>query len=82
MRFVRGNSIDIYQQLESWYRQPGAQYLFQQESMLVDAQLDKVFGYHLLQLGLTRQQPLGWNSGINHKIYATSTTDAKQGAGL
>ncbi|MCB1856188.1 MAG: class I SAM-dependent methyltransferase [Pseudomonadales bacterium] len=31
--------------------------------------LDTAFGYHLLQLGCTRGQPLFGNSPINHRIY-------------
>jgi SAM-dependent methyltransferase len=76
MRFVRGNSIDICQQLETWFQGPGGQYLFAEETRLADSLLEQVFGYHLLQLGVTRSHPLGLECGLNHKIYA-----AAQGGG-
>jgi len=60
------------QQLETWFQGPGGQYLLAEESRLADNLLEQVFGYHLLQLGVTRCHPLGRQSGLNHKIYAAS----------
>jgi SAM-dependent methyltransferase len=68
MRFVNGNSIDICDQLESWYSKPHGQYLLAQENRLVSQQLQQVFGYHFLQVGVTRNQSLGQDSALNHKI--------------
>jgi SAM-dependent methyltransferase len=70
MRLVKGNSIDICEQLESWYEKPSGQFLLQQECTLVNQLLEHVFGFHLLQLGVTRNHPLGLDTGLNHRIYA------------
>lgn len=64
------DSSDIYQQLECWFDNPAGQYLLQREQELVDTLLEQVFGYHLLQLGVTRQHRLAQDSTLNHKIYA------------
>jgi SAM-dependent methyltransferase len=80
MRLVRGNSIDICQQLETWYQKPSGQYLLQQERKLVDELLEQVFGYHLLQLGVTRNHTLGQDAALHHHIYAGSV--AGQDVGL
>jgi len=69
MRLVKGNSIDICQQLESWYEKASGRYLLQQERTLVGQLLEQVFGFHLLQLGVTRNHPLGLDAGLNHRIY-------------
>lgn len=68
MRRVNGNSIDICDQLESWYRKPSGQYLLEQEKRLVLHQLQQVYGYHFLQIGVTRNHSLGQDSALNHKI--------------
>jgi SAM-dependent methyltransferase len=65
------DSNDICRQLECWYQKPAGRYLLEREQALVAQQLDKVFGYHLLQLGVTGNQPLGLDTALNHKIYAT-----------
>ena len=70
MPLMGADSIDICAQLESWYKKPSGQYLLQQERLLVDELLEQVFGYHQLQLGVTRNQPLGLDNAVNHKIYA------------
>jgi SAM-dependent methyltransferase len=68
MRRVNGNSIDICDQLESWYCKPYGKYLLEQENQLVSQQLQQVFGYRFLQIGVTRNQSLGQDSALNHKI--------------
>jgi SAM-dependent methyltransferase len=65
---VSGNSIDICGQLESWYSKPAGQYLPERENQLVSRQLQQVFGYHFLQIGVTRNQSLGRENALNHKI--------------
>jgi SAM-dependent methyltransferase len=68
MRRVNGNSIDICDQLESWYSKPAGQYLLKQEKSLVSQQLQQLYGYHFLQVGITRDQSLGQDSVLSHKI--------------
>ena len=63
------DSSDICQQLECWFDSPTGQYLLQQETALVADMLQQVFGYHLLQLGITRKHSLALDSAVNHKIY-------------
>jgi SAM-dependent methyltransferase len=70
MPFMGANSIAICEQLESWYAKPAGQYLLEQERLLVEELLHQVFGYHQLQLGITRNQPLGLENTLSHKIYA------------
>ncbi len=64
------DSIAICEQLESWYEKPAGQYLLGRERELVEQLLEQVFGYHQLQLGVSRKQPLGLENTLNHKIYA------------
>lgn len=71
--------IDICQQLESWYQRPARQYLLAQERKLAEKLLEQVFGYHLLQIGVTRNQPLVGDCGLNHTIYMGSTTSGQVG---
>ena len=70
MPLMEANSIVICEQLESWYEKPAGQYLLNQERKLVEQLLEQIFGYHQLQLGVTRNQPLGLENRLNHKIYA------------
>ena len=67
------DSSDICQQLECWFDNPTGQYLLQRERELVARLLEQVFGYHLLQLGITRNHGLALESKLNHKIYAAAT---------
>ncbi len=70
MGWVNGNSIYICDPLESWYDNHSGQYLLAQENALVEQQLQQVFGYHFLQIGVTRNQALGKTSPLNHKTYS------------
>lgn len=79
MRFVNGNSIDICRQLESWYERSTGQYLLAQEQALVEAHLQQIFGYHQLQLGVTRHQQIALQSPLGHKIYAASQGGGQTG---
>ena len=60
---------DILTQLESWYARENGQYLLDCTREATARLLDTSFGYHLLQLGVIRGQPLYENSPINHRIY-------------
>ena len=72
MQRMSGNSSEICRQLESWYLKPGGRYLAECEKQLVETQLQQVFGYHLLQVGITRIHPLAEDTLLNHKIYAAA----------
>ncbi|MEH6590295.1 MAG: methyltransferase domain-containing protein [Halioglobus sp.] len=61
---------DIPEQLEKWYSGANGEYLLDHLQRTLDCTLDTAFGYHLLQLGVTRGQPLFTNSPVNHRIYA------------
>jgi hypothetical protein len=64
---------DILTELESWYARENGQYLLQSTRTALQAKLDTSFGYHILQLGVIRGQPLFDASPINHRIYAAAT---------
>tara|TARA_R110002110_G_scaffold14698_1_gene67647 strand:+ start:73083 stop:73898 length:816 start_codon:yes stop_codon:yes gene_type:complete len=61
---------DIFAQLESWYDRDTGQYLLRSLRDALAERLDTTFGYHILQLGVTRGHPLYQGSPINHRIYA------------
>ena len=61
---------DIFTELESWYARENGRYLLDTTRNALTPLLDTAFGYHILQLGLTRGQPLFQDSPINHRIYA------------
>jgi SAM-dependent methyltransferase len=56
-------------ELESWYARDSGQYLLATTRTAVNRVLDTAFGYHLLQTGCSREQPLFTTSPINHRIY-------------
>lgn len=70
---------EICDRLETWYAAPRGQYLLAQEQALCDELLDSVFGYHQLQLGVTRQQRLASDSRLGHKIYANAVSGGEVG---
>ncbi|MEP5763133.1 MAG: methyltransferase domain-containing protein [Halieaceae bacterium] len=74
------NSIDICTQLETWFESPRGRHLLQQEQQLASTLLNNVFGYHQLQLGVTRNQQLAPDSQLGHKVY--SNAFAGHGVGL
>ncbi len=61
---------DILTELESWYSRPNGQYLLETLRQNIDSYLDTAFGYHILQIGVTRHHPLFEHSSVNHRIYA------------
>ncbi len=61
---------DILRQLESWYDSESGAYLLQCIRETLGDVLETSFGYHILQLGITREHPLFEGSPINHRIYA------------
>lgn len=70
---------EICDRLETWYAAPRGQYLLAQEQALSGELLDSVFGYHQLQLGVTRSQQLAVNSRLGHKIYANAVAGGDVG---
>ena len=65
---------DIFAELESWYSRKNGQYLLDNIREHLENSLATAFGYHILQLGVTRQHPLFDDSPINHRIYAAQRT--------
>jgi SAM-dependent methyltransferase len=61
---------DILSELEAWYARKNGQYLVEELRQTLESTLDTGFGYHILQLGVTRQHPLFEHSPIHHRIYA------------
>ena len=70
---------EICDRLETWYAAPRGQYLLAQEQALSGELLDSVFGYHQLQLGVTRYQQLATDSRLGHKIYANAVAGGEIG---
>ncbi len=68
-RVMRMKCIDIIAELESWYARENGQYLLRAMGQVLQGKLDTSFGYHILQLGVTRGHPLFGGSPINHRIY-------------
>jgi SAM-dependent methyltransferase len=71
---------DILTELESWYDSDNGRYLLQTTRDVLQERLATSFGYHILQLGMTRGHPLLDASPINHRIYAGERAGA--GVGL
>jgi SAM-dependent methyltransferase len=65
--------IDILAELESWYASENGEYLLENTREALQGLLDTSFGYHILQLGIVRGQPLYDSSPINHRIYAADS---------
>ena len=63
---------EICTRLESWFEGSRGKYLLAQERTLTDQLLKNVFGYHQLQIGVTRNQALGNGSELGHKIYCSA----------
>ena len=63
--------IEVMQQLQNWYQQPLGQMVGHQIRQHLDLCLPKLFGYHLLHLGISEQ--CGWlaASPILHRITLT-----------
>lgn len=61
---------DILSELESWYATAAGRSLHASVQAAVEPVLETAFGYHLLQVGYTRQQSLFDNSRIRHRAYA------------
>jgi SAM-dependent methyltransferase len=55
--------------LESWYSRGNGRYILDQTRAALQEMLTTSFGYHILQMGITRQHRLFDDSLINHKIY-------------
>lgn len=60
---------DISTELESWYANATGRRVQASVQAALEPILETAFGYHLLQVGLTRQQPLFGTSRIRHQVY-------------
>jgi len=67
-----GQCIDIPGGLESWYASERGRYLLEQIRLTLQPVLEITFGYHLLQIGTGRGQPLFDASPINHRVYCAA----------
>ncbi|MEE4661833.1 MAG: class I SAM-dependent methyltransferase [Halieaceae bacterium] len=70
---------EICTRLESWYASPRGRYLFELEKRMLRQQLDGIYGYHQLQIGVVRDHSLAEGSQLSHKIYASPTAGGKVG---
>lgn len=70
---------DISAELESWYQRDRGQYLLETVRTQLESILDTSFGYHLLQIGPMRAQPLFETSRINHRVYCSGSAGGEVG---
>lgn len=70
---------DISVELESWYERDGGQYVLETVRARLESILDTSFGYHLVQIGPLRAQPLFDKSRINHRIYCSGSAGGDVG---
>lgn len=71
--------IGICRELESWYASESGVYAHQSIEQSLQGVLDKAFGYHLLQLGITAVPGLYKASTINHCVNASPREHAATG---
>lgn len=64
-----GECSDISGELESWYATAAGSNVQAAVQTALEPILETAFGYHLLQVGHARQQPLFGNSRIRHRAY-------------
>jgi SAM-dependent methyltransferase len=76
---MRTDNSDILLQLEAWYARNNGRYLVENIRNSLETTLDTAFGYHVLQLGVTRQHPLFEHSHINHRVYAAEKSGSAIG---
>lgn len=67
-------SSDILAELETWYTSERGAYLLETTREAVQDTLDRAFGYHVLQLGVSGDVPLLQGSRINHQMYCAERT--------
>lgn len=70
----------ILTELESWYRTPPGNSLYRRLQDCLEPILETTFGYHLVQVGCSREQPLFCSSRIRHQLYIAGA--AGPGIGL
>jgi len=63
--------------LQSWYRTPKGQLLFQQESQLVKKSISNLFGYYLVQLGCTASHEWLHDSRVSNKLVLDDVLDSE-----
>ncbi len=66
---MQASRINFFTELERWYTSDNGRYLLDATRSAIQPQLDTSFGYHLLQLGLLTDEPLGQGSPIHHRIH-------------
>ena len=74
-----GECNDILTELESWYRTPLGQSLYRGLQDQLEPLLETTFGYHLVQVGCSREQPLFCSSRIRHQLYIAEAPGARIG---
>lgn len=76
---VQSLSEENQRQLEVWLQTPLGQRLLEQQCYHVDQLLRCVFGYHIMQLSISRQLDLSSGSAINHRFQVSSHTLINKG---
>ncbi len=69
-KIMNSEFIGICRELESWYGSKAGVYALDSIKSSLQGVLDKAFGYHLLQLGITANPCLSDASKINHCVMA------------
>ncbi|MFK8048810.1 MAG: methyltransferase domain-containing protein [Halioglobus sp.] len=72
-------SKDIFSDLDSWYSGSNGEYLLENLKRNIDKSLETAFGYHLLQLGITRRHALFDSININHRVYGSERSGDQVG---
>ncbi len=70
---------DISAELETWYGRGAGGYLLAAIRKSLEPILDTAFGYHLLQVGPLRHQPLFERSRINHRVVCSDNAGGEVG---
>lgn len=76
---LMGECNDIFTELESWYRRPLGASLYRGLQECLEPILETTFGYHLVQVGCSREQPLFCSSRIRHQLYVAEAPAARIG---
>lgn len=69
-RLIKGmpDSDRLHNLLSQWYRTPQGREVLKAESKAVQPLLEKLFGYHILQVGFSEEHSLIKDSPVGHKI--------------
>lgn len=74
-----GECNDIFAELESWYRTLLGSNVYHGLQACLEPLLETTFGYHLVQVGCSREQPLFCSSRIRHQLYVAGTPGERIG---